>query len=347
MKTKGIFLPGNKTAHVKEWDIQEPKNNEVLVKIKAAALCTSDLSIYNGKPLFEGYPSGTFIVGNELSVILEKKGPFVEHLKEGDRVAITAPIGCGFCNYCLGGEPNLCESAKQLGFNCHGGDAEYLTVSERACLILPEEIDYIVGAISTDVIGTLYSAMKKMNISSDDVVAITGMGPMGLSGVLVANGLGATVVAVGHGKSRLKMAKELGAKYIIDPDEEDPVAFIKDLTKYGADKAVECSASEAGINIALNAARPHGIVSQIGETGHKTISIKPSEQLIWKKLTYIGSWYFNLNEWVDITDFIITKISNDKAKKLVSHIYPLEEESASEAFKLFSEKKTLKVIFTP
>ena len=347
MKTNGVYLPGDKTAHVKEWDIPEPKNDEVLIKIKAAALCASDLSIYNGKPLIEGYPSGTFITGHELCGIVKKKGPFVQHLKEGDRVAIIAFIGCGFCNYCLGGEPNLCESVKVLGFNHHGGDAEYMTVPERSCLILPEEIDYIVGAISTDAIGNLYSTMKAMNVSGDDVVVITGMGPMGLSGVLTATGLGGTVIAVDPVESRLNIAKDLGAQYIINPDKEDAVAFIKNITKSGADKAVDCSASESGINTVLNSTKPHGIVAQIGETGDKTISIKPSSQLIWKKLSYIGSWYFNLKEWVDITNFIITKIGNDKAKKIVSHTYPLEEKSVSEAFKLFSEHKTLKVVFTP
>ncbi|OFW63276.1 MAG: hypothetical protein A2Z35_00095 [Actinobacteria bacterium RBG_19FT_COMBO_36_27] len=347
MKTKGVFLPGDKTAHVKEWDISGPKNDEILVKIKAAALCASDLSIYNGKPLIEGYPSGTFITGHEPCGVVEEIGPSVQHLKKGDRVAIIAFIGCGFCNYCLGGEPNLCESVKVLGFNCHGGDSEYLIIPERSCLILPEEIDYVVGAISTDAIGNLYSTMKEMNVSSDDVVAITGMGPMGLSGVLVAAGLGATVIAIDPVESRLNIAKDLGAQYIINPDNEDAVAFIKNLTKSGADKAVECSASEIGINTVLNATKPHGIVSQIGETGDRTISIKPSSQLIWKKLSYIGSWYFTLNEWINITNFIITKIGNDKAKKLVSHIYPLEEKSVSEAFKLFSEHKTLKVVFTP
>ena len=75
--------------------------------------------------------------------------------------------------------------------------------------------------------------------------------------------------------------------------------------------------------------------------------MNPSAQLIRRMLTWYGSWYFNLSQWEDVVDFIINKIGNKKAEEIVSHRYPLEEESVSEAFKLFDEHKTFKVVFTP
>lgn len=347
MKVKGVFLPGNEEAHIKEWEIQDPQKDEVLVQIKGAALCASDLSIYHGKPLIPGYPPGTFIAGHEPCGIVSKAGPGVQHFKERDRVALICFIGCGFCRYCRGGEPNLCSSVGVLGFTTHGGDAEYILVPERVCLPMPDKMSYVTGAVSTDAIGNLYSTMKEMNVCGDDLVAITGLGPMGLSGVLTASGMGATVIGIDPVQDRLEKAKELGAHYTINPKKVDPVEFIQDLSPEGVDKAVDCSASEAAINLLLNIARKHGIVAQIGEPGEKLIAINPSEQLIRKKLTYVGSWYFKMDEWDDIADFIVNTIGNEKAESIVSHRYPLEDKAAGEAFKLFDEHKTLKVVFTP
>lgn len=348
MKIKGVYLPGNKEAHIKEWEIPDPQGDEVLIKIKASALCASDLSIYHGRPLIPGYPAGTFIVGHEPCGVVYKTGHCVKNLKEGDRVATICFVGCGHCQYCRGGEPNLCvNNPGVLGFNMHGADAEYLLIAERSCLPMPDKMSYVTGAVSTDAIGNLYSTMKAMNVCGNDVVAITGLGPMGLSGVLAAVNMGATVLAIDPVEERLNKAKELGAQYILNPKKVSPIEFVKENFPSGIDKSVDCSANEEAINILLNIARKHGIVSQIGEPGEKMIAINPSEQLIRKKVSYIGSWYFNLNEWEDIASFIVDKIGNDRAEGIVSHRYPLEEKAASEAFELFNAHKTLKVVFTP
>ena len=347
MKVKGVHLPGDQTARVKEWSIPEPKGDEVLIQVKAAALCRSDMSIYYGIPLLPGFPPGTFITGHEPSGVVSKTGPCVRHLKEGDRVAVICFIGCGFCRYCKAGEPNLCETAKCLGFTTHGGDAEYLVVPERTCLPLPDDMSYVLGAVSTDAIGNLYSTMKYMNVGGGDLVAVAGVGPMGLSAVLTALGMGATVVVFDPMENRLKKAKELGAHYVVNPLKVKPEEFIREISREGVDKAVDCSAENEAINYLLNITRKHGIVSQIGEPGKEMTSINVSEQLIHKKLTYVGSWYFTLNEWDDITRFIIAKIGAERAESIVSHRYPLEEKVVGEAFKLFDKRETYKVVFTP
>lgn len=218
MKIKGVYLPGNKEAHIKEWEIPDPQGDEVLIKIKASALCASDLSIYHGRPLIPGYPAGTFIVGHEPCGVVYKAGPCVKNLKEGDRVATICFVGCGHCQYCRGGEPNLCiNNPGVLGFNMHGADAEYLLIAERSCLPMPDKMSFVTGAVSTDAIGNLYSTMKAMNVCGNDVVAITGLGPMGLSGVLAAVNMGATVLAIDPVEERLNKAKDLGAQYVLNP----------------------------------------------------------------------------------------------------------------------------------
>lgn len=348
MKIKGVHLPGNKEAHIKEWSIQDPKGDQVLVQIRASALCASDMSIYHGNPLIPGYPPGTFIVGHEPCGVVSKTGPCATSVKEGDRVAVIAFVGCGHCRYCRGGEPNLCENDMEvLGFTTHGGDAEYLLISERSCLPMPDKMSFVTGAVSTDAVANLFSTMKAMNVNGNDVVAIAGLGPMGLSGVLTAAGMGATVLAIDPVEERLAKAKELGAQYTVNPEKVSPVDFVNDIFPGGVDKGVDCSAAEPAINVLLDIARKHGVVSQIGEPGERMIAINPSEQLIRKKLSYVGSWYFNMNEWEEAASFIVDKIGNDRAEGIVSHRYPLEEKAAGEAFRLFDAHETLKVVFTP
>ena len=138
-----------------------------------------------------------------------------------------------------------------LGFQRHGGDAEYLIVPERVCLPMPEKMSYVAGAISTDAIGNLYSTMKEMRVCGNDLVAVVGLGPMGLSGIIAAIGMGATVVAIDVVEERLRKAKELGAHYTVNPKEVDPMEFISEISPEGVDKAVDCSGVNGGINLSL------------------------------------------------------------------------------------------------
>jgi len=148
-------------------------------------------------------------------------------------------------------------------------------------------------------------------------------------------------------REEVREAKELGAHYTVNPEEVPLEEYVSEISSEGIDKSVDCSAAQNGINALLDLTRKHGIVAQIGETGETPISINPSEQLIRKKLTYIGSWYFALGEWEEIADFIVHRIGNKESESIISHRYPLEEKEVDEGFRLFDQHETLKVVFTP
>lgn len=343
---KGVCLPGNKEAKLTEWPDPKIGKKEVLIKIKSSAICRSDMSIYYGQPLIGDKKPGEVIPGHEPAGLVKEVGENVEYIREGDRVAISCFIGCGHCKYCIRGEPNLCKDVKLLGFHRHGGDAEYLATPEDTCLRLPDKMSYIAGSVSTDVVGNLYNTMKELGVIPGTSVGIVGLGPMGLGGVINAVAMGAEVFAFDLERNRLKKAEELGAHHCINPKESDPVEAVMNLTEgKGVTNCVDCSASQAGIATALDIVGTLGKVAQIGETPKAIIN--PSEQLIRKKVTYFGSWYFRMDEWGEITNFIVNKIGNDKVESIVSHRYPLEEESVKEAFELFDARKTQKVVFLP
>lgn len=343
---KGVVLPGDKEAHVQEWDRESLGPNDVRVDIGAAALCRSDMSLYYGDPLVGSKPAGAVVPGHEPSGTIAEIGSNVDHLSEGDRVAINCFAGCDHCEYCRRGEPNLCPDVEILGFDRHGGDAEELVTPASTIHPMPDGMSMGVGAISTDALGNLYSTLNECNVSGTDTVGIIGLGPMGMSGVVNADAMGADVVAFELVDHRREKGINLGAEYGVDPGNEDAQQRVDEITDgRGLDVVVDCSGAQPGIEMGFGLVKKHGTFAQIGETDEATLN--PSEDLIHKKVNYMGSWYFRSWEWPEIAEFIVEKIGNDRAEEIISHEYELKEDAVQEAFEKFDNRETQKVIFTP
>jgi propanol-preferring alcohol dehydrogenase len=340
MKAAAIVRP--QKIEIIEKPDPAPKEDEVVVRIKASALCKSDLTVYYGMPVV-GKVAYPIVPGHEPAGVVEKVGPKVKNVNVGDRVAIYLGIGCGRCHYCRSGRVILCPHIKIIGFDLDGGHAEYIVIPERNVLPIPSQIDFETAALSTDVMGTLYHASKVANISGKDFVAIWGAGPMGLGGILVAKALGAKVIAIEPLENRLEAAKKLGADYVINPKTVDPVKAIKEITEgLGADVSIDCSGNPQAETNAIEATRREGTVIFIGEN-RIGLNINPSDQLIRKRLKVAGSWYFDITEYNEIIDLIIRK--SIPVTELVSHRFKLE--STQDAYELFAKGETLKVLIIP
>jgi threonine dehydrogenase-like Zn-dependent dehydrogenase len=340
---KGVVFPGDKQVVLKEFPVPIPGRGEVLIEMKASAICRSDMSLYYGNPVVGGDAAitGTIIPGHEPAGLVVSTGNGVSSIKPGDRVAVYLAIGCGECAHCKSGYLMFCSAWKCVGFDLHGGDADYIVVPEKNCMKLPDSISYIEAAVSTDAVGTLYHAQKRLAISGKDTVVIFGLGPMGSAGIMVAKALGATVIAVDMIDERLRLAHEqFGADFTINGGTEDVVQKIREITgSKGADAAIDCSGNSIAQNHSLDCVRPHGRAAFIGES--REAAIRPSEQLIRKQITLMGSWYFPIHEFEEIVEFIVRK--KVPVQKLVTHTFQLEQ--AEEAFRLFDERKTEKAVF--
>jgi threonine dehydrogenase-like Zn-dependent dehydrogenase len=341
---KGVKVVGPKQVEVVDWEEQVVQPHEVKVRIKAAALCRSDLSIYYQLPVVGSLPAGSVIPGHEPAGVIEEIGSAVKGFAVGDRVAIQCFDGCGLCQYCLDGWPNMCANMKVLGFDRHGGDAETLVTPASTCLKMPDEMSFLTASIATDAIGNLYNTLKELNVNGNKRVAIIGIGPMGLAGVLAAKAMGAEVIAVDMVQSRLDTALALGADHaFLSPDAEKAV---NSITKgKGCEAVVDCTGKEPAIRLAFNLAGKFAKIGQLGVGDEAKIGLM--SHLVGKQLTYIGSWYFRMGEWNEICDLIVHRIGNEKAEKLISHVYPLETKAVIEGWKLFDEHKTDKVVFVP
>ncbi|MDQ0217422.1 alcohol dehydrogenase [Peribacillus cavernae] len=340
MTMQAVLFPGDKKVDIREMDIPTPGMGEVLIQMKASAICRSDMSLYYGTSVFEGTKLGSIVPGHEPAGVITEVGEGVSTFKTGDRVAVYLALGCGECPHCKSGYKMFCKEFKCVGFDAHGGDADYLVVPAENCMRLPDDMSFVTAAVSTDAVGTLFHAQKRLGISGRDILVIFGMGPMGGAGVMIAKALGATVIAVDMLDERLEMAKEFGADYILNGKNVNVQEEIARITNgRGADAAIDCSGSPYGENDALDCVRPHGRVAFIGES--KKTTIKPSAQFIRKQISVIGSWYFPIQEFDEITEFIMRK--NLPVEKLVTHRFKLEE--AETAFRLFDERKTEKAVF--
>jgi 2-desacetyl-2-hydroxyethyl bacteriochlorophyllide A dehydrogenase len=339
---RAVLLPGNKDVQVTDVPDPRPGPGEVLLRIKASAICRSDMSLYYGRPIVGGAGAGMgqIIPGHEPCGEVVETGAGVNDVHVGDRVAVYLAIGCGTCRYCLSGYRMLCPSWKCVGFDVHGGDAEYLVVPAINCLRLPDELSFEAGALSTDLVGTLYHAQKRLGVSGSDTVAVFGLGPMGATGVMVAKARGARVIAVDVLDARLELARSLGAAEIVNSRESDPVAAIAALTDgLGADIAIDCSGNPAAENAALDCVRRFGQVAFVGESRETTI--RPSEQFIRKLLTVIGAWYFPLFEYDEIARFIVQH--RLPLEQLITHRFSIED--APDAFRMFDQRETEKAVF--
>ena len=281
--------------------------------------------------------------GHEPSGVVEALGEGVTKVKVGDRVALFLAIGCGHCRHCKEGNIVLCPDLKMISRDRDGAHADYLTIPEECCLPMPDDMDFVTAALSTDVGGTLYTACKRLGVTKDTSVAIFGVGPMGMGGVIIASALGAKVIAVDGNPERLASALENGAQYAVDCTKENAVERIRELTGEGCDAAIVCVGAKSAINGALDATRPLGTVGLIGEINESTFS--PSLQMMRKLLTMKGCWYFNRNDWQEISDFMTGKTTGTPVPihRIATRTYRLEE--AVEAFELFDSGKVQKVVF--
>jgi propanol-preferring alcohol dehydrogenase len=300
------------------------------------------MSLYDGTPIVGGSVAGTgsIVPGHEAAGEISGLGAGVSGLREGDRVAVNLAIGCGRCRWCLRGYRMLCKEWKCVGFDVDGGDADLMVVPAVNAMPIPQGMSFDAAAVSTDMVGTQYSTQKRLAVSGADTVAISGIGPMGAAGILVAKARGARVIAIDVIDSRLDMATALGVDAVIDARDGETVARLRELTGgEGVDIGIECSGSPTGQNTLLDAARRFGSVAFVGESRETTMN--PSDQFIRKVLTVIGGWYFASWEYPEIAAFIMDK--ELPVERIVTHRFRLDQ--AADAFRMFHARETEKAVF--
>lgn len=210
---------------------------EVLVQIKAAGLCHSDVHYRAGLSPVGGLPQ---TLGHEVAGVVEEVGSKVTEVAAGDRVCLHYLLTCGECAYCLAGQEQFCTKGRMIGKHCDGGFAEYIAVPARNAVRLPDEVSFEHGAILMCSSSTSFHALRKARLQPGETVAVFGAGGLGMSAIQLARALGALHVwAVDINNDKLALAETFGA-IPVDAGQGDPVAEIRRLTGgRGVDVALE------------------------------------------------------------------------------------------------------------
>jgi D-arabinose 1-dehydrogenase-like Zn-dependent alcohol dehydrogenase len=265
-----VFRKAGRPFAIEDVPVPKVGPDEVLVEVKAAGICHTDVSIMVGA--YGDWVQPGRIAGHEGAGIVVDVGAEVKGFRENDRVVMYNAVFCGECAFCRMGETNLClNRGGWIGMDAQGVFAEYYKTPAHRVLHLPEEIPFEQGALLADCFQTPYHAVHDMaKVAVGENVAVFGCGGLGTGAVVSSLLHGGRTIAVDISEFKLEFAKKLGADELINANLADPVEKIKELTDgLGADVSLEVVGKKATMEQALAATRRGGrtvIVGFVAET---------------------------------------------------------------------------------
>ena len=331
-------------GHLELLEVEKPRpgDDEVLIQVKSAAICGSDIERYTGHNVIYKPP---VTLGHEISGVVDELGRNVRGVTRGDRVAVEANVyACGRCAFCRSGNENLCASRVGIGYDVNGGFAEFVKVPADMLIHVPENVSFEVASLA-DIYVAIHAVMDRSNIRSGDAVVIFGPGFLGLSIVQLCRLQGADpVVVVGLKKDqrRLETALELGATATLIAEETDVVSMTEQLTGgRGADTAFEVSGSPAALLAAIQIVRRGGAVTMIG-VQPQTQEV-PILDVIMRQISLNGVRAYT---WSNC-QLGMRYLSEGKLKleHFITHEFPLEK--WKEAFDLLIAGTGTKIVLKP
>ena len=347
---------------IQEVEIEEPKENEVLIQVTATGMCHSDVNVFVGATPVPP----PVVAGHEITGIVKKVGKNVTRVKEGDRVVAAFIHPCGKCRNCISGKENLCETfasvrlkgvmfdgtsrlrlkdGRRVQTFLGGGFAEYAIVHENALTVVPEDIPLEKVAPLGCAGITAYGAVNSAKIEPGETVAVIGVGGVGLSVIqlLKASGAG-RIIALGTKKWKLEKAMELGATDVINTKETDPVKALKEITGGGPDVVIEAAGTEQTVQMAVDSVRIGGRVVLVGLPPVSAQIPLRIASIVRGGITIIGN--YGGRPRIDMPRLLeLVKLGKYDPSKLVTGKFKLEE--INEAVKLLEEGEAIRSLIIP
>lgn len=293
----------------------------VVLKVRAAGVCSTDVSIIRGR--FGAWtPPG--VLCHEICGEVVELGAGAKGVKVGDRVVVETSVGCGICVKCRTGNKHLCPEAGEIGFPpFDGGYAEYVAVPDNCCRKMPDSMTDEQGAVleaSICPFGAIYRNPPPMGAT----VLVQGVGVAGLSFIQAVKCYGAKkVIAAGRNLSRLGDAKHFGADVVVNVKEQDLEKVVRDETGgIGVDLSIDAAGAAATFANAVKLCASGGVINLYGIPSAGTKMELPTDEVIFRQLTVRGGTNNEL-AWTPLMELIAQGKFNNA--DMVTHRFGFEE----------------------
>jgi len=326
---KAVVMRGPNEYGVEIVDIPKPAPNEVLVRVRAAAICGSDPKVFAGGYRGFGWPPAyPAIAGHEWAGEVVEIGSQVTTFKVGDRVAGEAHCGCGVCPNCKAGLYNLCMNYgkvaaghRHYGFTYQGSYAQYNAYNTRALTKMPDNVSFEEGSL-VDTAGTALQAIRLTGITPGGFSATFGPGPIGIFAAQIAKSMGSRTIMVGR-RERLQLSKKLGADCVVDIEKvKDVVAAVREIADgLGVHEVFECAGSPECVVQSVRVCRKNGRVAFVSLPTVDEMPI-PYKTMVMNQITVYGS-RANPNASEKVLELLGQGKIN--VKDLITHVFPIEE----------------------
>lgn len=302
-----------------------PKAHGAVVRVLATGLCRSDWHGWMGHDTDIALPH---VPGHELAGIVEAIGKDVKKLVVGDRVTVPFVCACGSCAQCDSGNQQVCDNQTQPGFTHWGSFAEYVALDNADVNLvkLPEEIDSVTAALLGCRFTTSYRAIANQGkVKDGEFVVVHGCGGVGLSAIMIAQALGAQVIAVDINDRALELAHELGATLLVNAaSSSNVVNEIRSVTQGGAHVSLDALGSQQTCYNSIAGLRKRGKHIQVGlMTGDHSHPKIPMDQVVAHELEIFGSHGIQAFKYPEVFELI--KSRKLKLKKFIRKTISLEE----------------------
>jgi len=341
MKMKAAVLHGKEDIRLERVDVPELGSHDVLLKVKAAGICGSDIPRVLGHAAFF-YP---LILGHEFSGEIVQVGDRVTRVKPGDRAAGVPLLFCGRCEDCLKGNYAQCPSYSFIGTKTHGAFAEYVVMPEINALPLPDGLSFEHGAM-VEPVSIAVHALRHMNFVPGQDVVILGLGTIGMFVLQCVNLCGArSITAVDISDERLALAAKYGADHLVNAAREDLLERTREITdNRGFEIVLECAGSTATMLQSFELAANKANVCLVG-TPHEELRFPPRlfEKMHRKEFRLTGSWMsygapFPGRDWEMALQWIAS--GQIRLEDMIDRYAPLDQ--AGEMFQLYKKPGAVK-----
>lgn len=304
-----------------ERPVPETGDFDILIRVKATAICGTDVHIKHWAEYAQKRIKPPTIMGHEYVGEVVKTGKNVTSVKVGDIVNSDSHLVCGTCDLCLNGHNNVCYNTLTIGVTRDGSFAEYISIPEKAAVLCDPKMPIEQLALMEPLGVAVHCAME-FPVAAKKVV-ICGCGPIGCMGVAVARILGAAqIIAIEINEKRAQMALDMGADSVVNPAKENVVEKVRELSGgLGADVVLDFSGNAGAVAAALEYVKPEGCISAAG-VGQGPLNL-PYEYFITKGVTLKGIAGREIpRTWERMKGLFAAGLD---ISPVITHILPLEE----------------------